>query len=979
MTSTTDHVQETDLQLPGWQALDYPWMAGTSGADKLAHSAVAPLVARARDYIAVTPDSVQEALKAMRKKHAGNSNDRTWMRDVVGNGDVMVMPWCRVDHVLAKRKAKRIGTWADEYQVRPSVPFNGAKYLNFPGRPTVLDTHPSMPEEWIESSPNVVFVEGLLKGDAALSALLSSRFKRGDLECQDMEPVAARHKLLEMLRTIPHSERSLIVSFIGVGNWHHNPEWTSLSLRKRNAVVAFDADCATNPQVWKQANKLMTFLSETKKAEEVTWVNLHTDGVAKAGIDDFFAAGHQWRELEGLQEYDLPPKPAGANYQGETLRVSDAGTSVEAYISDPNGAGGWQEIVPIGGRVLSVVSERTPEDEELITGRLNPERAVLDDPEARVRIEVSWIDEDDGETQTVIVEGSAELLTTEPARWGSLTPAPEIPVALSFHPQWPPRKMGAHWLQAIKGYRRDDVIAKTRWGRMGWVPQPATNPVFVVGNSTCGALGPVPGLEPGVTEADLNGADRFGFIAEKLDEEAWRMQAKEDIEELLRAYIHSGVWTSSDMAWTILALALRPAMPLHTNTSAFFVGPRRKGKSWSAGAVMAFWHPRPGVWAGDALPGSASDTIASTEYAIARTPIWVSDDLAPSVSRQKAESTEDAMANMIRNVHNRAAKRRMDKNMKSREVNMPHALLIVTAENDFSVASASDRTVILRFSDGALGHNIDPVTDMVKSSPIPARCIGHLVRFFSIYAEADWEKAMRQLMAKKTEEARLFVDMFSHAHSGSTLVRHSLMAADLMVGLSVFLGLAKYLGVDSSLLPQSESGEHEARAGVFNQVLQGYQEQRETSPGRAAFEAIQALLSAGRVHIEDLEHADGIPEEGIARFLGWRRRGDTWEPSGPCIGWCITKNGRPCVILDPSNAFNEAKRFHPELIPPGSRQTSSFIAMWDEGYAIPEEEGWSRKARGDRKIDYRIRTNYKNRTYTGIPIFLSDLMSDTEE
>src|SRR5699024_5447766 len=126
----------------------------------------------------------------------------------------------------------------------------------------------------------------------------------------------------------------------------------------------------------------------------------------------------------------------------------------------------------------------------------------------------------------------------------------------------------------------------------------------------------------GVTDEVLSGASRFGVVSPDpgLD---WREQARADLETVMEAFIYSGAWTDERMAATVLAIALRPALPMRSSTVPYFVGPRRSGKSSAASHGRSFWQHSPGTWGGDRLPGSAKDTIASTEHSVAHSCIWV--------------------------------------------------------------------------------------------------------------------------------------------------------------------------------------------------------------------------------------------------------------------------------------------------------------------------------------------------------------------
>src|SRR5690606_35758140 len=102
---------------------------------------------------------------------------------------------------------------------------------------------------------------------------------------------------------VPEKDRMLIVSILGVGNWHYRPEWNVLPIKDSQVWVAFDADTSTNLNVWNQASQLVDYLegSGDKPRCEVRFVDLSRivpdAAIRKLGIDDYLADGGQWEKL----------------------------------------------------------------------------------------------------------------------------------------------------------------------------------------------------------------------------------------------------------------------------------------------------------------------------------------------------------------------------------------------------------------------------------------------------------------------------------------------------------------------------------------------------------------------------------------------------------------------------------------------------------------------------------------------------------
>ncbi len=179
----------------------------------------------------------------------------------------------------------------------------------------------------------------------------------------------------------------------------------------------------------------------------------------------------------------------------------------------------------------------------------------------------------------------------------------------------------------------------------------------------------------------------------------WRDQFVADARSVFDAYVTNGAW--ADPAYGILGIAamLRPTLPLHPTSVIYAYGPPNSGKSHWASFVMSGWQREGGTWTGDSLPGSANDSLAAMEDSIARVPIWVADDLAPSPSRGRQESRESALTDIIRSVHNHASRRRMDGvSGRQRVTHAPTALLVITAENELDSASAIQRACSCRSS-----------------------------------------------------------------------------------------------------------------------------------------------------------------------------------------------------------------------------------------------------------------------------------------
>lgn len=305
--------------LPPWTAASYePWIVG-SGADKLAESAVSPLVAAARPYKHINVENFDVEMKVM-QVGLTTRQGRRFKQTLRGPGrDGLQMPWYSIAEVHRSQRNGAVMPSPFTYQVRPSRPSrdeNGRpiKYEFLTDGGTPLDVHPCTPLEWMDDAPVVLIAEGLLKGDAALSAYLHSV----GLSYHDLSLKASQDhytRLHTLMSLIPVSQRVLILSVAGIHNTTQNPvDWREVKLKDRKGIIAFDADFSDNPHVHRAAVDLHRRLTTTHKMASVEFLNPQSvaeDGeeIAKAGIDDFLAQSGTWSDLLATRSDSLPDAP----------------------------------------------------------------------------------------------------------------------------------------------------------------------------------------------------------------------------------------------------------------------------------------------------------------------------------------------------------------------------------------------------------------------------------------------------------------------------------------------------------------------------------------------------------------------------------------------------------------------------------------------------------------------------------------------
>jgi hypothetical protein len=146
------------------------------------------------------------------------------------------------------------------------------------GPGNILDLHPSVRHLIADKSVPVIFVEGIKKADAIISA--------------------ARREGAEVL----------VVAIFGVWNWLSDgepiPDMFDIPVEGRKVTICFDSDMLRNPDVQYAAQRLAGHLIERGAEVWITYLRDQADG-SKTGADDFLVAGGTLAELRMLtRRYD---------------------------------------------------------------------------------------------------------------------------------------------------------------------------------------------------------------------------------------------------------------------------------------------------------------------------------------------------------------------------------------------------------------------------------------------------------------------------------------------------------------------------------------------------------------------------------------------------------------------------------------------------------------------------------------------------
>jgi len=1006
------------VNAPLWTAADYAGIVEGSGAAKLADSQVAPLVAQARGYYDV--DTAEDVKRVLESAFISEPNKvRNRLKLMVKPGeDFMVLPWYRVDRVVTDGPA----TVSGNLQVRPSTPLPNAagkpaKYEMLASSGSVIDLNPGVPPKWLEETTRFLITEGVLKADAALSAQLLAAGNDIDALACAADTAAARATLAKLLGAIPKTKRVPVLAIVGVGNWHQNPEWNTLNFRDRDVLVAFDGDLHQNPNVWSQADRLWRLVGAKGGVPKL--VNLGSmdvenqkltagvDAGMKVGVDDYLSRIGSFADLLALVEDVLPERPTRVNdpIVGD-VRVTASGTSVEEYEKFEGSYGTslrWNEIVPIGGRIVEVSSLRLLHDAAVRSGqttRANTTESARGD----MLIELSWEDAVTGEVVTRGVTGPRTILETAPVDW--TRKGANVHADIMRHPAWPPRAAaGEKFLRAIKAHRVEEQSINNGWDTMGWVPTGSGNPVFLVGEQSLGASHEDE-IEnrPGVTEEIMPKAYSYGVRDPywELTEgtggiDAWKAEIRNAFGVVNRLFITDSFAKRDVIAIALLAAALRPSVPGQSSLNIYLSGAPNSGKSYIASFCMGFFQRSPGTWHVKNLPGTASDTAFGRELSIARTPIFVADDLSSNVSRAEAERQESGIEATIRAVHNGAGKRRGTADGEQRAVSIPRAVTIYTVENKTTNPSLLQRLISIHLLTDSLvsdrAKEVERIMRYDASSPL-STLTSAMIRLWanvdlnetilagfdrgegSTGPIASWEDK-RALVDQALDSNERFVqDRLQEWHNipENSSSRRAELVSEMFMTLDALAALALWAGVPiDDPAVQAILGVANDKSSVRGQLItlaaQDMHDLKDRGVVATLLEAIRLLLESGKAHLENpsLNGAHPIPmtagDSGrvamLNRAAGWVRdtRNDTWIPQRASVpigflGMPAGGEGLDDLVahISPRVAFDLAQRHQPDLVRPGQKSADAWSQVWDaEGGSLISPSHRSRPASGTTK------------------------------
>lgn len=1040
---------------PIWTPTSYPAPIFGSAAIKLSSSAVAPLVALAGGLVSASGDRKPDPDVENDKGRESNLDNvasalgleldkrsRPYRKFVASaNPDLMAMPWYSFDAVvqagaLMDGGMKDFAPQPTSAQWRPAQPVanedgKAAKYLFAEGMGTTIGVHPATPASWISSAAKAktLFIcEGMLKGYSALTAWLLSVGVEKDkltdclIDVENGKSVMTQTQAMTRLRGIIESldesiEPVLIILLPGVGNWHNKAEWTSVPIKGRDVVIAFDGDLKDNIAVWSQGNQLATWLEGSKKAESVIFLDprIDTDDETKSkdGVDDYLASGKSWDDLLATALDVYPDKPVTNDIEVGDVRMNDDERTLEKFV-ELDGSTYWSTLWPMSGRITSIY---TPKEvvwggREMTTGNVNPARvarghhaeievevAELITPESGFGTEVAAEGKNsDKVISTGFIRGPHEIAAIPVDRWAT-APGVLIDHRITTSPNWPPKP--AEWTSAMKKHRRSEIVQRNVWQHMGYVPtnSPDDLPVFISGLKVI-TLDGVQGEDctlatPGVTSdvranaEDYGANDPLDVRGRPLSGDAYKAAIRSDIETLMRVFTNGG-WSDPRIPAVVICSALRPAVPIRPGLNVFIYGPSNTGKTWTADRILGFWSNRPGVL----QPGTARDTYVATETALSQTMIHVSDDLAPSADRSTADRSEGTLGELMRNVQNGTYKSRGTSNLKLAPTYPSRGVYIITGENPLSGESQMNRAVVMSVQRGFLASDqslTDEITELSRSSYVPNRVATAVVRnclreaneiattrLNVVEYESAWHQYVDEWMTTREDEYKYVAANLRRRGQGTD--RLSAIVRELLMGQIGLLRLADYVECDDETIGKIEA----MRDQVLRFAEENFRDRSANTLGERLIKALAATLSAGKAHVigrdgsAPLVMATGTPYIGEESWwnnrLGWRfdaERGYTIPGGSMQVGEAFIMNGRLIVMFDLTNAFNAAAAHMPDVLQPGTKQESAWTALRTEGLSVKELN--------TQRSGNSVRFQRDGKSYRGVPVDLEVLTGEMND
>jgi hypothetical protein len=481
-----------------------------------------------------------------------------------------------------------------------------------------VDVHP-FARQWLNEASRPLFVtEGIRKADSAVS--------RG-LCC---------------------------VGLLSVSTWREAalPDWDHIALKGRAVYVSFDSDVMEKVEVHRQLRKLASFLAD--RGADVRYIYLpHSEGGAKVGLDDFFAAGHSVEELLACATDELRlPVP-----------VDERGWPAGPYRETPAGIT-W--LKPTRDDIVSV---------------------PLTNFSARI---VADLAEDDGSGE---LRREFEIEASMAGRDYRFSVSHAGFAAMN----WPVEHMGARAIvypgMGLRDHARaaiqllgHDVSERRIYSHTGWRQLAGGEWVYLHAGGAIGRDGAVSDVET-----------RLGSLA------SYALPTPptgRELADCIRAGLALLEVAPARIAAPLLMLAFRAVLG-QGDFSAFLSGPTGEGKTELAALIQQHFGARM-----DArhLPGSWSSTANALEGLAfqAKDALLVVDDFAPGGTTNDVQRLHREADRLLRAQGNASARQRMRADTSLRPPRPPRGLILSTGEDIPRGQSLRARLLTLELSPGDL-------------------------------------------------------------------------------------------------------------------------------------------------------------------------------------------------------------------------------------------------------------------------------------
>lgn len=340
-------------------------------------------------------------------------------------------------------------------------------------------------------------------------------------------------------------------------------------------------------------------------------------------------------------------------------------------------------------------------------------------------------------------------------------------------------------------------------------------------------------------------------------------------------------------------------------------GPTGSFKSTLAALFLAHF----GAFTKDNLPGSwlSTDNALERLCFLARDALVVVDDYAPEQHPREAAVLDRRVNRLVRQVGNRAARGRLDGNLRARPETPPNALVISTGEQlPLGIASVAARILPVLCEREKV--SLEALTRcQAQAHLLPAAMRGYVGWL------APQINKLAQELPRRFEELRAQATVEGHARLPEAV-------AHLHLGAELGVSYAKAAGVlDEERAQEILDLSWRVLLELAAKHARTMQEER---PTVRFLQALNTIFFQGKGYLAD-RRTGGAPP-GCAQDFGWRRAGDAglyWQ--GELLGWV----DKTFVYLVPQAAWRAVCQYLGDF---GLRERALKEALVREGISLPD-------------------------------------------